>query len=354
MDMFERVNSVFEFKTPDRLPQCNFFTDGFIQKHFKQDSNPYVESGYEIVPLFTDLSPNLQPSPQAEDENGIFTDGWGRKCRRTPASGFIEVLQYPVNTLETLAGFHYEPSTREKRFNKKPNENAHHPRSFSEEIEVQSNKGFLCGNVYDAFETTARAIGLKSALMALKTNPDDMKSVFRSLGEYMIELGLAQVNFKKGGLQGIWIWGDIAYTRGLMMSPDTWRELLLPPLKKMCSSFHGEGLKVIYHTDGNPKEVIDYLIEAGVDALHPTEQVKGMELEGLMDEFYGKLTFIGGIPPLKSLENGMNPELKKRLSKIIELGRSGGLIPGFSNFIPSSFDKGVLDSITKYLSEKKY
>jgi uroporphyrinogen decarboxylase len=361
LDIIERVNAVLDFKPPDMLPQCSFFSDGFIKAQGGLKKNLYVELGYEIVPIFSNIAPRVIPVTRSaelksgtSDGSETFTDGWGRLCRRTPASGFIEVIKYAGYSIDSLNKFEFDPPALPERFENPLPDNSHHPRPFTEELSELSSKAFLCGNVYDPFETLARTIGLKNALIALKTNPDELKPTLELFGNYMKELGIAQLEHKSGDLSGIWIWGDIAYNRGLMMSPSTYRELILPPLKDMCSAFLEKGVKIIYHTDGNPREVLPDLIQAGVHAVHPTEQVPGMELDVLLDEFRGKLTFIGGISPLHPKQSVFNEELKGRISKMIELGKQGGLIPGFTNFISANFDIATLRQITKFFSENNY
>jgi hypothetical protein len=167
-----------------------------------------------------------------------------------------------MTTLETLPRFEFDSPDLPERYIKPSPGNLHHPGSFSKELKRLAGSAFLCGNVYDPFETLARVIGLKNALMTLKTDPDKLKPVFSKFGTVMKEFGRAQLNYSGGNkLHGIWIWGDIAYTRGLMMAPSTYRELVLPPLKDMISSFIELGAKVIYHTDGNPLEIVPDLVK---------------------------------------------------------------------------------------------
>ncbi|UCH89259.1 MAG: hypothetical protein JSV49_01015 [Thermoplasmata archaeon] len=357
MDPIERVNAVLNFKQPDRLPQCNFFSDGFIETHGGLERNLYVEHGYELVPLFANISPSLywQSIGEETDTDGTFIDGWGRTCRKTPSSGFIEVLEYSMNTLETLPRYDFDPYDLPERYERVSPGNLHHPKPFAEELEELKGKAFLVGNVYDPFETLARVIGLKNALMTMKSEPDKLKPVLNKFGTVMKEFGLAQIRYGGGGkLQGIWIWGDIAYTRGLMMAPELYRELVLPALKNMCSAFKDEGVWVIYHTDGNPSEILGDLIDAGVSALHTVEQVQGMELDTLIESYSNKLAFIGGIPPIKTGDADPLTTLKPTLSRMVKLGSSGGLIPGFTNFIHSNFDPELLKAITKFFEEKNY
>lgn len=349
-----RIDTVLDHKQPDRLPQCNFFSDDFIRENGGTEINLYAELGYDMIPLFSNLASDALNSGTEPDEHGIFTDGWGRQCRRTAASGFIEVLKYAPFAIESLTKFRWDDPAMPERFESKLPDNLHHPKPFSAELESRAGSAFICANVYDPFETLARVIGLKNALMALKTDPDKLKPALERFGLYMKELGLAQVQHQMGKINGIWIWGDVAYTRGLMMSPELYREIILPPLKDMCSVFKEHNVRVIYHTDGNPGEIINDLKYAGIDALHPVEQVPGMEIEALLDEYGSKLTFIGGIPPLpRGMELPTN-DLEKVLSKMIDLGENGGLIPGFSNFIPSGFDIDILRFMTKYFKEHGY
>jgi uroporphyrinogen decarboxylase len=84
---------------------------------------------------------------------------------------------------------------------------------------------------------------------------------------------------------------------GLMFSPKLYREIVKPRQARLFGvvKSHAE-CKILYHTCGSNYEIIDDLIEIGVDALNPVQtDARNMGAEKLKKEFGDRLTFWGGI-----------------------------------------------------------
>ena len=85
---------------------------------------------------------------------------------------------------------------------------------------------------------------------------------------------------------------DIAHQGGLLFPPDWLRREFFPRLKNLVAAYHRRGIKVIFHSDGTLWDVMDDLVECGIDGLHPVEA--GMDLARLR-RAYPSLVLIGGI-----------------------------------------------------------
>ena len=49
-----------------------------------------------------------------------------------------------------------------------------------------------------------------------------------------------------GKLRGLYIWGDVAYRQAMFFSPDYWRKVYKPQLRRICAAAHAAGLKTIF------------------------------------------------------------------------------------------------------------
>jgi uroporphyrinogen decarboxylase len=94
---------------------------------------------------------------------------------------------------------------------------------------------------------------------------------------------------------GVWIWGDIAYNKGMLFSPRAYRELLMPAHKRIFDFCHARGKPVVHHCDGKLVQVLPLLIEAGIDAIHPIEVKAGNDVLQIKRQYGERLTLIGGI-----------------------------------------------------------
>ena len=104
--------------------------------------------------------------------------------------------------------------------------------------------------------------GPEGVFMDLATNPQDVKKFVEIIGDYMIEIGKRQL--ETSGVNGIVIWGDVAYKNGMFFSPKTWKEIFYPVVKKVCNKFKKYNIPIIYHGCGDSRAILDDLNEAGI------------------------------------------------------------------------------------------
>ena len=153
---------------------------------------------------------------------------------------------------------------------------------------------FVCMEVLDPYEAIMSKMGDEELLMNLALEPDwcaDMFDAHVTLVEGMTERVFAE-GFRP---DGVFIGGDIAYRNGLLFSPAIYRDLLLPRLVRMIRCFKDHDLKVIYHTDGDCREAIPMLIEAGIDCLQPLEVKAGLDVRQLAEAYGDRIAFMGNL-----------------------------------------------------------
>ena len=88
----------------------------------------------------------------------------------------------------------------------------------------------------------------------------------------------AQIEAAGGLLDGMVIWGDVAYGKDVFFSPNFWRKRFKPGVKAIVDVAHAHGLPVIYHGCGNVNRVFEDFIEVGVDGYNPLEAKAGLDV----------------------------------------------------------------------------
>ena len=53
--------------------------------------------------------------------------------------------------------------------------------------------------------------------------PDELGQIIERIGEFVLGITRAQIGAADGTLDGMVIWGDVAYTRDMFFSPQYWR-----------------------------------------------------------------------------------------------------------------------------------
>jgi uroporphyrinogen decarboxylase len=88
---------------------------------------------------------------------------------------------------------------------------------------------------------------------------------------------------------------DYAHNHGPLMSPEVFRQFILPRLQKMVDLIHEEGAFCIKHSDGNLYPLPDMIVGAGPDGINPIEPVAGMDLK-TVKRLVGDKVCIAGNP----------------------------------------------------------
>jgi uroporphyrinogen decarboxylase len=86
--------------------------------------------------------------------------------------------------------------------------------------------------------------------------------------------------FKKLGFDAILGGEDYGFNSGPFMSPETFRRVHFPALKRICEAAHENGLFHICHSCGNLRPILPLMIEAGIDvyqAIQPIEDIAGLK-----------------------------------------------------------------------------
>ena len=105
-------------------------------------------------------------------------------------------------------------------------------------------------------------------------------------------------------------YGDIACKGRLMHSPAYLRREFLPRLKRLNDAWHEHGFKCLFHSDGYLMDIMDDLMETGIDGLNPIETVAGMNLREVREK-YPTLFLAGGIDMSQLLAHGSPEEVRE-------------------------------------------
>lgn len=110
---------------------------------------------------------------------------------------------------------------------------------------------------------------------------------------------------------------DIALNTGPMFSPAYLRRHYFPGLKRVVDAFHAQGVKVLYHSDGNLMPILDDLADCGIDALNPIEVICGMDIREIHRR-HPHLVLVGAIDVSQLLPFGTPDQVRAAVLRAIE------------------------------------
>lgn len=184
---------------------------------------------------------------------------------------------------------------------------------------------------HDAFEFSHYLYGMNNLLMAYIENPDFAKRLARVVIDYkkrVLERAIDE------GADIALTGDDYAYRTAPIMSPAMFREFVLPYLQEMVDLAKSKGVPFIKHTDGNIWDIIDMIVDTGINAIDPIEPIAGMDI-GRMKELYSdRIALIGNIDCTELLPHGTEEDVVEAVKETIaKASENGGYILASSNSI---------------------
>lgn len=251
------------------------------------------------------------PSPDARPRGG--RDEWGALWRNIGASGLGEVAEFPLTDWADFATLSI-PDVRDSR-------------RWGALAGVRERAGnlFLMGGGFSLYERVHFIRGLENTWADLYEHPDEL----RRLLEVLVDMNLVAIEkYASAGVDGLMFCDDWGLQNRLMISPEKWREFWKPCYARVWGAAHEAGMLTFLHSCGYITDILDDLIEAGLDVIQMDQQ-ENMGLERLSEGWAGRITFYCPVDIQKTMCYGSLDEIRAYCRKLVRfLGRpEGGFIP---------------------------
>lgn len=187
------------------------------------------------------------------------------------------------------------------------------------------------------FHDVMDLFGMEQFMTKMMTHPDIVHAVIDRVCRFYYEAN--ERFFEEAGnrVDGFFFGNDFGTQRDVLLSPEQLDEFILPWFGRFTDQAHRFGHQVILHSCGSIYRVIDQLINAGVECLHPLQAMAhNMEAERLAESFGGKVAFLGGVDTQYLLVNGPPSKIKddvRRLKTV--LGPSVIISPSHEALLPN-------------------
>jgi uroporphyrinogen decarboxylase len=173
--------------------------------------------------------------------------------------------------------------------------------------------------MYLLFERAWAIMGMDNFMVAFHTHPKEMHVFLRMISSYAkgvfdryMELGVDAVSFSE----------DLGSQRALMISPEMFREFILPEYK-YCFSELIKNKKIInFHSCGCVESVAKDLADIGVTILNPI-QLRANDIKKIKSDTKGKMALYGAIDTAV-LANGTADDVRKLVIYVMDILKPGG------------------------------
>ena len=266
-------------------------------------------------------------------DDRVFLDEWGRKWQYTKedmkagvGTGIVlgMYVDGTIKTPEQFARIEFPDPDAPGRLD-----------AFEQALEQIGDEYAVTGTIDEGiFQRAALMTGLKEFLIYLYDEPRFARKLLKRHYDFALEIGK---RFLDAGAEFILVGDDIADNHGPLLSPKLYEEFVFPLHKALVQSLKKRGAKVIWDTDGNVMPILKYLLDLGIDGLHPIEPTAGMNIIELQRTYRDRLCVVGGVDVVKLLPFGTEDDVKEAVIGVIRQASSGGgLILGSTNSLHTS------------------
>ena len=361
----ERLNKALKHQEPDRVPVSDFFWGGFLERWRKEKDLPADADIYQYYDLdWTVTTPNMDPHikefevlRQTEEEVVVRT-GFEAVLRKKFADPMPEFIHFETDTIEKAEAFEFDDPADPRRFYSRGDNQIGgvgdgYARDLPPWIDtVKQHRPTIpvYGSQCEANEYMTRLVGGQNLLLWAGLYPERFGQFVKRTNEWALEMLKAQIKAADGQIDGIVIWGDVAYRKDLFFNPNYWRKWYKPGLAAMVQTCHAAGLPVIYHGCGNVKRIFEDYIELGIDAYNPLEAKAGLDVIELRRKYGHRIAFCGNMNVMDWADRSKE-ELKAIVLTKLNAAKGGGMIFQSDHSVPSNISAENYEFVVNLVRE---
>lgn len=149
-----------------------------------------------------------------------------------------------------------------------------------------------CG--YGIFETSEDLVGYEYLCVMQYMDPELFRDIFLKIGELFQTLWSEMIR-RYGDMFVFYRMGDdLGFKSNTLLETETIKSHIIPQYKRVIKLIHNDGKKFLLHSCGNIFNVMDDLIEAGIDAKHSNED-QIAPFDKWIDLYGNSIGLFGGI-----------------------------------------------------------
>ncbi len=361
-----RMDAALHHREADRVPVSDFFWGSFLERWKRELGLPATADIYRHYDLDWIVTvPNMDPRIRSFEvlrqsaEEVVVRTGYGAVIRKKFADPMPDFLSFETDTLERMEALRFDDPGDDRRFfSGGDNQLAGVGDGFARNLPpwIDTVKSLhadfpVYGSICEGHEQLWRIIGSENVLLWIGLYPEELARFVERLGTFLVELTRAQIKAAGGLLDGMVIWGDVAYVNGMLFSPEYWRAHFKPIVREQIRVCHEAGLPVIYHGCGNASAILDDFVEMGLEAYNPLEAKAGMDVVELRKRYGHRLGFCGNMDVL-AWANAPLPALRKIVLTKLNAAKGGGYIFQSDHSVPSNVSaeryQYVVDLVRKH------
>jgi uroporphyrinogen decarboxylase len=334
MNSLERCMTALRREQPDRVPVWELIVNQPVIDGLYPEGITY----HDFVERELDGVTVVEDQRMEDLGNNHYRDEWGIVWQQD-AFGIGYAVGHPLQSWDDLDGYSAPDPDADHRLE-----------TLAGLIDRFGGDKAIVFLGHDNFEFSHYLRGMDVLFMDYVLAPDKVHELSRLIIDY--KKRVMQRALEMGadiGLTG----DDYCARHAPMMSPAHFEEFIQPYLAEIVAVTHEAGAPFIKHTDGDLWQIMDMLVDAGIDAIDPLEPIADMDIGRAKRRYGDRLAVCGNVDCGELLSRG-TPEQVIEATKetIAKASPGGGHILASSNSIhpavkPENY-RAMLDTASEW------
>jgi uroporphyrinogen decarboxylase len=286
----------------------------------------------DLVTWGTLESPDFDSQRRVEGGNEYWLDEWGCTWGRIAEISKGEIVEGAITEWDQLDAYRPPDFSDDRRYAK-----------ARERLAASADKYLIAGLPGGWVFATARKIRkMEQYLMDLVLERDRIEQLHDLI---VAENEKVIRKAAELGCHAVMVWEDWGTQTGPLVSPEMFREIFKPRIKAQCDLAHSLGLDCWMHSCGNMTDLMDDLIDAGVQVFQ-FDQPTLHGIDNLNNRYGGKVAFWCPVDIQKTLQTKDAALIRAEAKALCETlgGHNGGFVAGYyGDNVALALDPSVQD-----------
>ena len=319
-----------EHRETDRVPADFWAVEEVVAKlreHFRTSNDERVLQKLGID--FRMVEPDYIGPAKRVLPDGSFLTATGIHVREVTNSycTYHETVSFPLAFAETIEDI--------EKYDRWPDLSWWDWGSFSDKIGDLHERYYIKIQSGGIFEQAWGLCGNEKFFMDMVLNSEIPHYIMNKLCEFYCSYVKNAMEAAGDKIDMVYTYDDIASQNSLLMSPKMWDEFVRPYHERVNAVIRGYGKKIMYHSCGAVRPLIDRLIDLPIDVLNPLQPLaKGIDISEIKNTFGKRVCFHGAVDIQELLPHGTSDDVRREVRRVVNiLGESGGYILASAHYI---------------------
>ena len=341
----ENLLRVVRFETPEYIPR-GFFVNDACWHHYPQGALQELMASHPLLfPGFEKTSEPFVPEYSLESRVGEpYTDPWGCIWQTTDDGICGSVIGHPLESWDNFEGYVVpDPNTTSGR----------RPRNWAEVAEGLcrgKRKGGLASGSLEHGHTFLRLADIRGYENLILDMADEEPRLYELI-QMVEDFNLAIVRrYVALGIEWMGYPEDLGMQVGPMLSPQQFHKYIKPTYQRLMAPARKAGVIVHMHSDGDIRQLVDDLLDGGVQVVNLQDLVNG--IDWIKENLTGKYCVDLDIDRQEITRFGTPAQIDALIRREVEelSCKEGGLmmVYGFYPGTPIENANAVADAMERY------